>query len=222
MKLKRAITVFTLAALLGSGSIIAFADSATKTDEQEAQLKLEKGIRSNVMGKLGLGKEGRELTEEEITELKTKREEALKKALEEGKITQEEYDEMINCSLNDGKFKFKGLGLGREKRELTEEEKAELKTKRDAYLKEALDDGKITEEEYNSLKNAPIEAGRGRIGREKRELTEEEKAELKTKREEALKKALEEGRITQDEYDKKINQSFSGKMKFGGKGACKF
>lgn len=60
----------------------------------------------------------------------------------------------------------------------------------------------------------------GRFSRQQIELTEEQKAERKAKTQEKAKemlaKQLEEGKITQEEYDEKLAKIESGEFEFGG------
>ena len=132
-----------------------------------------------------------ELTEEQKAQMETKKAEMLEEAkarlsekLTLGEITQEEYDNMLT-KLESGKFKGK-MGRGhkpdmRERKELSEEQKAQMETKKAEMLEEAkarlsekLTLGEITQEEYDNMLEK-LESGKfeGKIGRghkpEKRE-----------------------------------------------------
>ena len=101
------------------------------------------------------------------------------------------------------------------------------------FLSTMLEEGKITQEEYDaqiakieSVKTGPgFGFGRYRangFGRgnnfekkrnfEKKELTEEEKAQLQNKHKEKLAKMLEEGKITQEQYDEQLKKIENGEF----------
>lgn len=129
----------------------------------------------------------------------------------------------------------------RQKIELTEEQKAEMKANMQEKAKEMLAkklaEGKITEEQYNEqlkkIESGEFEFGKGmkRGARqpmkngetentqakkaERKELTEEEKAARKAKMQEMLAKKLEEGKITQEQYDEQLAKIESGDFRFG-------
>lgn len=137
-----------------------------------------------------------------------------------------EQSDKNNCICNgNGKEGKGGRGKGKgqkgnmsERPELTEEEKAEMKARRDERLAQDLADGKITQEEYEEMINSDFQIGRGNRG-ERPELTEEEKAEMKAKRDERLAQDLAYGKITQEEYDERINCEFDGEnRKYKGRG----
>lgn len=139
-----------------------------------------------------------------------------------------EQSDKNNCICNGngiGKEGKGGRGKGKgqkgnmsERPELTEEEKAEMKARRDERLAQDLADGKITQEEYDEMINSDFQIGRGNRG-ERPELTEEEKAEMKAKRDERLAQDLADGKITQEEYDERINCEFDGEnRKYKGRG----
>ena len=119
---------------------------------------------------------------------------------------------------------------GAKKPELTEEEKAERAEKAKEKLAEKLEEGKITQEEYDAelekIESGNFGHGRkgGRDGAKKPELTEEEKAERAEKAKEKLAEKLEEGKITQEEYDAELEKIESGDFEHdrkGGKGHSK-
>ncbi len=120
-----------------------------------------------------------ELTEEQKAEMQEKALERLNKQLENGEITQEEYDTMLTA-IENGEFRFGGKRPGRKPMgkpgsdvsfkkdseayekppvpELTEEQKAEMKEKAIEKLNKELENGKITQEEYENVLEA-IENG---------------------------------------------------------------
>jgi len=117
-----------------------------------------------------------------------------------------------------GKHPF-GFGKGQEPeahKQLTEEELAAKKAELTEALKAKLEAGEITQEEYDK-KLQQIEEGKGfNKGKPQGrmnppQLPEEEKAAKKAELTEALKAKLEAGEITQEEYDKKLQQIEEGK-----------
>lgn len=91
-------------------------------------------------------------------------------------------------------------------------------------LEEKLNKGEITEEEYNKI-IGEIESGEFRPGfkpefenndefkkprEEKKELTEEQKAQMLEKKKEFLEKIFQEGKITEEEYNKQIENIENG------------
>lgn len=115
MKLKRIIPVLGIVTIMGATGAVSFASGDDKADSstttgvtQEFGGRLGNGTREcdgtgrgNVGNrgiKCGRGFNGEraELTEEEIAERKARRTECLSQALAEGRISQEEYDQMIN------------------------------------------------------------------------------------------------------------------------------
>ena len=115
----------------------------------------------------------------------------------------------------------------RQRIELTEEQKAQMKAKMQEKAKdslaEQLEEGTITKEQYDE-KLSQIESGEFEFARHKKgrgkgfghckELTEEQKATMQEKAKEALAKQLEEGKITKEQYDEKLSQIESGEFEF--------
>ena len=107
--------------------------------------------------------------------------------------------------------------------ELTEEQIAERLENARERLQQRLDDGRITQEEFNEM-SAAIDsgeypfAGRNRRGgsRERAELTEEQIAERLASARERLDQRLADGSITQEEYDEKLAAIESGEYPFSG------
>ena len=135
----------------------------------------------------------------------------------------------MNLEAKAGEFKPMGKGFGKmngqipEKTELTEEEKAQMLEDMKAKLAEKLEEGKITQEQYDE-KIAAIESGDFKpMGRgfdkmngqpsEKPELTEEEKVQMLEDMKAKLAEKLEEGKITQEQYDERIAAIESGDFK---------
>ena len=146
--------------------------------------------------------------------MKEKLKSELLEKLENGEITQEEYDKKTE-DIESGKFAPLGRGK-REMPELTDEQKAEMKEKLKSELLEKLENGKITQEEYDK-KAEDIESGKfaplSRGKREIPELTDEQKAEMKEKFKSELLEKLENGEITQEEYDESISAIENGTYK---------
>ena len=182
------------------------------------------------------------ITAEQQEILKGKIKTDLDEMLAAGDITQEQYDSLVErvekgapCNMGGGKFGKGGFGKGGfgkgpgkfERPEMTEEQKAEFKTKAKENLKARLDEGKITQEEYDE-QLAKIESGefnpgfgrgpgKGNFGKgpgnfERPEMTEEQKAEMKAKVKENLKARLDEGKITQEEYDEQLAKIENGEF----------
>ncbi len=176
VKVSKLIALF-LTAVMILASFTVLGDEATKP------------IRERVKA-AAMVKAGPKLTDEQKAEMKAKRLEALKENLDkrvaEGKLTQEQADE-IYANAEEGKFPFG-------KREpLTEEQKAEMKAKRLETLKENLDkrvaEGKLTQEQADEI-YAKAEEGKFppvRMHKERKPLTEEQKAEMKSKTGERVK-----------------------------------
>ena len=126
------------------------------------------------------------------------------------------------------------VNVPKAKFELTEEHKAERKAKMQekakAELAKQLEEGKITQAQYDE-RLAEIENGNFRFGRgygfgkgrgfghkgnfQKKELTEEQKTQMKEKAKAELAKQLEEGKITQAQYDEKLSEIENGNFRFG-------
>ena len=125
-----------------------------------------------------------------------------------------------------GKFPFgkrkPGIEMTENKKfEITDEQKAEMLNKHKEMLKERLDKGEITQEEYDEQLKA-AEEGKffgfgGRMGKrempEKPEMTDEQKAEMLEKHKEMLKDRLDKGDITQEEYDEQLKMAEEGTYK---------
>ena len=111
-----------------------------------------------------------ELTEEQIAERAEHMRERLTQRLEDGRITQEQYDERI-AAIESGEFPMSGKrsrGGGRERVELTEEQIAERVAQIRERLDQRLADGSITQEQYDE-KIAALESGEYPLsGRSKR------------------------------------------------------
>ena len=118
-------------------------------------------------------------------EISVQYEEKLSEKLEAGELTHEQYNEII-AAIESRDFRGawgKGAMRGNASK-LTEEQKAELLTKRDEMLAEKLESGEITQEQYDEIV-AAIGSGEfdghgrnlGKLG----ELAEEHKAELAEK-----------------------------------------
>ncbi|MGO1580165.1 MAG: hypothetical protein ACTHWZ_01980 [Peptoniphilaceae bacterium] len=113
-----------------------------------------------------------------------------------------------------------------ERPELTEDQKAEMEENMKERLAEQLEDGNITQEEYDQAISdiaegkRPMFLGRGGFGNmERPELTEEQKAEMEENMKERLAEQLEDGNITQEEYDQAISDIAEGKRPmFSGRG----
>ena len=103
-----------------------------------------------------------ELTEEQIAERAEHMRERLDQRLADGRITQEDYDERL-AAIESGEFPMSGRrsrdrGEGRERPELTEEQKAERIAQMKEKLEQRLADGSITQEEFDE-KTAALESG---------------------------------------------------------------
>ena len=161
-----------------------------------------------------------ELTEEQKAERLEKMKERLAEDLADGKITQEQYDQMLS-SMESGEFHMNRGGGKME--ELTDEQKEEMLTKMKERLAEELAEGKITQDQYDES-IADIEAGnfpaggRHGDGEERPEMTDEQKAERLTEMKEKLAEELAEGKITQDQYDEMISNMENGTMPMRGRG----
>ena len=118
-----------------------------------------------------------ELTDEQMVDMQTKMKARLDQALAEGKLTQEQYDAIINgiqdfqngekpsfgewdfgrgsegerSDFGEGKF---GHGFNGEMPELTEEQKADMQSRMTGFLDQALESGMITQEQYDAIINA--------------------------------------------------------------------
>jgi len=115
-----------------------------------------------------------EFTEEQRIEMKEKMQEKHKEKLasmlENGEITEEQYNEAL-AKIEDGDFHFGRMHGKRpnpenmtEKPELSEEEKSEMQEKFKSELASKLENGEITEEQYNEILEN-IESGKPCIGR---------------------------------------------------------
>lgn len=174
MNVKKVIGVIGLSLIIG-GTGVAFASDNVSETEYGFKSRIKSAFHHKY-----------EYSEEELEDLKLKYEQHLKSLLDDGKITQEEYE----TRLENPKMHGKHLG----KHNLSEEELSERKARREEHLKTLLDDGEITQEEYDELLEKPF---MHRI----HELDEDELEDLKLKKEERLKEALNSGKITQDQYD---------------------
>jgi hypothetical protein len=135
MKMTKVFAVITVVALLSTTSVVAFAASSTPgnspkerpalTDEQRAERfgGFKNGERPDFGGR-GIKGERPEMTDEQKAEMQAKMQEKLAQALAEGKITQEQYDAMINGDMTG--FGGRGHGFKGEKPEITDEQKAEF------------------------------------------------------------------------------------------------
>ena len=96
------------------------------------------------------------LSEEQVQILKDKIKEDLLEMAEADKITQQQYDALLQ-GVENGNFNFFGRGfkgkMGEkgEAFELSDEEKEEIKQKHLDMLKERLEKGEITQEEYDEM-----------------------------------------------------------------------
>ena len=138
--------------------------------------------------------QSREITEEQKAEMIARHQEMLGKQLEEGKITQEQFNEMTT-NLENGEFFTVTVRRDfrwektLERVELTDEQKAEMLTRHQAMLEKQLEEGYITQEQFDeivtNLENGtfPIMGmhfqGKGQF--ERVELTEEQKVEMAVK-----------------------------------------
>ena len=168
------------------------------------------------------------ITSEQHDILKGKIKTDLDEMLAAGEITQEQYDSLTQRiekgaprKMGGGRFGKEGLGKGHgnfKKIEMTEEQKTEMKAKVKENLKARLDEGKITQEEYDAqlakIENGEFTPGFGKGPQkfERPEMTEEQKAEFKTKAKENLKARLDEGKITQEQYDDQLAKIESGEF----------
>ena len=134
--------------------------------------------------------QGFELTDEQKAGMEAKMKEHLSQALEEGIITQEQYDERIAAIENTelpprgmerpgfkGEYERDRANARGEMRhpmregerpEPTDEQKAERDVKMKEHLSQALEEGKITQEQYDAMIEAPpmeggFPHGRGKV-----------------------------------------------------------
>lgn len=137
MKMTKILAIIGIVVLLGITAIEAFAADNTKND-------ISKGCPL--------------MTDEQKAEMQLKMEERLAQALADGKITQEQYDSMLDGSF-EGRMmhKFGGRGFKGGKPDLTDEQKAEMQSKMEERLAQALADGKITQEQYDSMLDGSCE-----------------------------------------------------------------
>jgi len=206
LKLKKIISILCAAALICSISVTVYAATAdSRTNDKSNSTKSTLGFNSDdKSSRFEKGTEP-ELTDEQKAEMEAKRAEMLEEIkarlaqeLADGKITQEQYDEKIAAIENGKMHGMRGSkpGFKGEKPELTDEQKAEMEAKRaemleeiKAHLAQELADGKITQEQYDeklaAIENGEMHGMRGsRPGckGEKPELTDEQKAEMETRR----------------------------------------
>ena len=218
-----------MASALATGSVSVFADQAEKKPEQK---KREFEVRTSHADMFkefldSMLKEGK-ITQEEY-DAQIAKIESVKPAPSFG----------FGRGNGFGRNGHNGFGKNRsfEKKEMTEEEKAQMKEKAIANAKERLakqlEEGKITQEKYDEqlkkIESGEFAPGFGRGGNfnkgeapdknrsfEKKEMTEEEKAQMKEKAianaKERLAKQLEEGKITQAEYDEQLKKIESGEF----------
>ncbi|MCL2663710.1 MAG: SHOCT domain-containing protein [Oscillospiraceae bacterium] len=116
-----------------------------------------------------------------------------------------------------------GRDRNRVRVELTEEQIAEREEHARERLQQRLDDGRITQDEFNE-RIAAIDSGEyqfsGRSGRsrdrnvERAELTDDQRAERLANAKERLEQRLADGSITQEEYDEKLAGLESGEYPF--------
>lgn len=149
----------------------------------------------------------KELTDEEKEDILDKAQERLSSAVEEGKMTQEEADERLEEleeKLENGDFK-RGHGP---KKELTDEEKEDILNKAKERLDNDVEEGKMTQEEADErLENLEERLENGNFRKERnenKELTDEEKEAILQKAEEKHNELVEEGKISQDEADERM------------------
>ncbi|MDD2233864.1 MAG: hypothetical protein PHZ11_02230 [Desulfitobacteriaceae bacterium] len=194
MKAKKLLAVISAIALIGTMTTVALAENNTKgnfSKERPVMTDMQKLQRV-------------ELTDEQKAEKVAEMKEKLAQNLADGKIIQEQYDEMIAAFENGDFSKFGGMrgdrsGFGGKKTELTDEQKAEMEAKMKEQLVQALADSKITQEKYDEMIVA-LEKGetfmfggmrgdkQGFNGKcsefdgKRSELTDEQKAEMEAKR----------------------------------------
>ena len=152
MKKVNAIIAASVAAALLIGSLTVIATETKKTEATSSRRQVT-------------------MTEEEKAERKAKMQEKAKEMLAEqlknGKITQEQYDQQI-AKIENGEFEF-GKRMNANRKQLTDDEKAQMKAKMQEQAKERLAEqlknGKITQEQYDQqiakIKNGEFEFGRG-------------------------------------------------------------
>lgn len=146
MKIKKTLAVLAVITLFGVTSATAYAAEDTTSN---------------------LDKNRQRISSEQRIEMKSRMNEYLDQALAKGKITQEQYDVKINDSRNDKMPGFGGQGFKEKMDNLTDEQKAEIQSKMEEHLTQALAEGKITQEQYdtriNDFKNGQM-PGRGGFG----------------------------------------------------------
>lgn len=115
----------------------------------------------------------------------------------------------------------KGASRNNEKLELTDEQKVEKFENIKEKLAEQLKDGKITQEQYDQAISdiaegkKPMSLGKGKQGfanKERPELTVEQKTEIADKMKEKLAQQLEDGNVTQEQYNQAIKNIEEGKI----------
>lgn len=196
MKKRKFFAAIGTAVLIGASGVASFAaDKVSNNVESAGKIEVRNELR---------------------TEMSAKIKEYLSQALKDGKITQEQYDKMIKMSFNgkQGRYgKNRKKGQEYKRTPLTEEQKAEMKKKREEMLTKDLKDGKITQDQFDMMKNKASQgrkrgfAGNKMVGIQ---LTDKQKAELKAIREKILNDSLKAGKITQDEYDKMMSRTIDG------------
>lgn len=147
--------------------------------------------------------------------------EGLAQALNDGKLTQEQYDEMIT-NLESGEFplmKRRGEWPKLQITELSEEQKSEMREHMKEKLATELTNNQITQEQYDemitNLENDefPLMKGRNRgFGFHMMELSEEQKLEMIEQIKERLATELANNQITQEQYDKMIASLENGEF----------
>ena len=142
----------------------------------------------------------KEITEEQKAVMVAKHQEMLTQQLKEGRITQEQFDEMSTNLENGGFFTLTMRGDFQwektlekfERIELTEEQKADMLVRHQEMLTQQFEEGRITQEQFDEM-SANFENGEFPMMRmhfhgdekserlERVELTEEQKAEMTSK-----------------------------------------
>ena len=158
MKRIHSIIAVALVATMSLGCVSVFASEKTKVENKPFRpaVMMNRELRGN--RNIGI-----EMSEEMKAERIEKQKAFLAEKLAAGKITQEEYDEII-AATDAGTYKAEKkmyIGMkdkGNKAPEMTEEQKAERIEKQKASLAEKLAAGKITQEKYDET-IAAIDAG---------------------------------------------------------------
>ncbi|MBQ8391101.1 MAG: hypothetical protein IJX50_00975 [Clostridia bacterium] len=168
---KNKIIATVVAAILVIGGISVFAEQSAESKKTTPKTKIE-------------------FMQEQKEAFVDKCKENLATKLAEGKITQAEYDEQLQRIESGELPALKGRGFGKgkhfQKKEMTEEEKAQMKAKMQEKAKERLEkqlsEGKITQEKYDEqlskIESGELSVSKGRsFGKrkhfQKKEVTEE-------------------------------------------------